>query len=237
MLNFIIHTSGNGCSNDLNTRIEITFNNKEVFLFYYRKYSVSQSPVLKAIPKGMDGATVSQEQRAKISWLDWPKAYYCSSIRGLGGVVTTVKSFKDVPAGNNNTNIMDQKVATIEKASNTIKDITESLGNGNNNFISDLNLQVLYDFLDSLTLLEESAFLHIFIFIYILLCIFNIIAVFFGNEIIQYFKLETKYPKLELFFKIRNKFQRYYLMWNVSLIVLVCFLAIFLNLLVFYKHS
>ena len=108
------------------------------------------------------------------------------------------------------------------------------IGKSGNNFISNFNLQVLYDFLDSLTLLEESAFVHIMIFIFILLCLFNILSIFFGNELIKYFKLEEKYPRLELFFRLRMRFQRYYLMWNIFLIVLVCFLAIFLNLLVFY---
>ena len=95
--------------------------------------------------------------------------------------------------------------------------------------------QGLYDFLDSLTLLEESAFLHIFIFIYILCCVANIISVFFGNEIIRYFNLEERYPKLSIYFKLRAKFQRYYLAWNILGIIFMSVLAIGLNLLVFYS--
>lgn len=127
-------------------------------------------------------------------------------------IVRTIKTFKDVPLDNDNKIIIDQKVSAVEKTLNTVTEIIEKFSNGKNNFISDLNLQGLYDFLDSLTLLEESAFLHIFIFIFILLCLFNIIFIFFGNEIIKYFKFEEKYPRLEFILQIRSKFQRYYLM-------------------------
>ena len=101
-------------------------------------------------------------------------------------------------------------------------------------FIPDFNLQSYYDFLDSLTLFEESAFLNIFIYILILLCIFSIMSVFFGNELIKYFKLEQRFPRLAIFFTLRTKFQRYYLMWNILYIFIISFLGIFINLLAFY---
>lgn len=85
-----------------------------------------------------------------------------------------------------------------------------------------------------MTLLQESALLHIIIYIYILATVFNILGIFFGNEVIKYFELENKYPKLHIFFKLRAKFQRYYLIWNISILLVVCFLGIFLDLLVFY---
>lgn len=42
-------------------------------------------------------------------------------------------------------------------------------------------LSKLTEYLDSLTLFEESAFIHILVFIILLLTIFNILLVFFGN--------------------------------------------------------
>lgn len=134
----------------------------------------------------------------------------------------------------NNSKVVQEEVQTARRASIDLKDIIDNWSNGKNNFISDFNIQVFYDFLDSLTLLEESAFLHILIFILILSCLVSITSIFFGNEIIRYFNLEEKFPRLGLFFKLRAKFQRYYLIWNIIIIVCVSFLAIFLNLLVFY---
>ena len=91
-----------------------------------------------------------------------------------------------------------------------------------------------YEHLDTLSILQESSILHILLFTVLTVTVLNILSVLFGIELIKYFKLEEKYPRLELFFRLRMRFQRYYLMWNIFLIVLVCFLAIFLNLLVFY---
>ena len=50
---------------------------------------------------------------------------------------------------------------------------------------------------------------------------------------IKMFDLENKWPKLSLFFKVRAKFQRYFLMWNLGLSFIVCTVALFINILVF----
>lgn len=101
---------------------------------------------------------------------------------------------------------------------------------GPDKFLPDLTS--LYEYLDSLSLLQESAFFHIIVLTVILTCILNITSVFFGNEIISYFKLEEKYPKLAFFFKVRNQFQRYYLIFTLIVMVWLCFGALFLNLLI-----
>nr|WVH38309.1 LAGLIDADG endonuclease [Trametes meyenii] len=122
---------------------------------------------------------------------------------------------------------------SVENLSNHIKEIIYEYTRVNID-LTNFNLQAYFDFLDTLSLLEESALLHILIFIFLLLCIFNFISVFFGNEIIKYFKLEERFPKLELYFKLRTKFQRYYLMWNIFTMLVVCIIGIGINLLVLY---
>ncbi len=87
-----------------------------------------------------------------------------------------------------------------------------------------------YKFLDSLSICQEAVFLNILVFIMLIIIVFNLSAVFFGNEIIKYFKLEQKYPKLAIFFKIRATFQRYYLFWNIILIFVLCFISILISL-------
>lgn len=101
---------------------------------------------------------------------------------------------------------------------------------GTNKFLPDFN--VLYEYLDTLSLLQVSAFLHIIIFLILILTLVNIVASLFGNEIIKFFNLENKYPKLDKFFKLRAQFQKYYLMWNVSLMFIVCICSIGINLIV-----
>ena len=46
---------------------------------------------------------------------------------------------------------------------------------------------ILINYLDSLTLLQEGGLFHIIIFSTILVIIFDILGIFFGNEIIKYF--------------------------------------------------
>ena len=98
-----------------------------------------------------------------------------------------------------------------------------------NNFISAIN--ILYQYLDTLTILQESSLLHILLFLILFLTVTNILAVLFGNEILKVLKLEVRYPKLAVFFRLRSQLQRYYLIWNVSMLFIVCIFGIAINLL------
>ena len=101
------------------------------------------------------------------------------------------------------------------------------------NFLPDISFNDLYQYLDTLTLSQESALLQIIIFILLLLIVSNILAALFGNEIIKYFDLEKKYPKLNILFSYRAKFQKYYLSWNIFFLLILIIAAIFLNIFIF----
>ena len=98
-------------------------------------------------------------------------------------------------------------------------------------FLSYLNIFNIYDYLDSLTLLEESSLLHIFMFSIILLILTGTLL---SNEIIKYFNIEDKYPSISTFLKIRSKYQRYYLIWNVFSLFIICIMGIGVNLMIFF---
>ena len=100
-------------------------------------------------------------------------------------------------------------------------------------FLSYLNIFNIYDYLDSLTLLEESSLLHIFMFSIIFLILTGIIGTLLSNEIIKYFNIEDKYPSISTFLKIRSKYQRYYLIWNVFSLFIICIMCIGVNLMIF----
>ena len=91
----------------------------------------------------------------------------------------------------------------------------------------------LYEYLDTLSILQESSILHILLFTVLTVTVLNILSVLFGIELIKYFKLEERMPKLAGFFRLRAQFQRYYLMWNVSILFTVCLFGIVVNLLLF----
>lgn len=91
----------------------------------------------------------------------------------------------------------------------------------------------LYEYLDTLSILQESSILHILLFTVLTVTVFNILSVLFGFELIKYFKVEERMPKLAGFFRLRAQFQRYYLIWNVSILFTVCLFGIIVNLLLF----
>ena len=108
--------------------------------------------------------------------------------------------------------------------------------NDKNNFISNLNPAKLSEFFDSLTLGQLAAFLNIIFFIMLLLTVYSILATLFGNEIIKYFNIEEKYPRLKTFFKLRSTFQKYYLFWNVLTLFGLCLLGIGFDIYIFYRY-
>lgn len=98
----------------------------------------------------------------------------------------------------------------ISKITEHLKNLINFSTDDDNKFIS--YFKILYDYLDTLSLLQESAILHILIFLLLILIVINILSALFGNEIIKYFNIENKFPSLSIFFKLRSKFQQYYLM-------------------------
>lgn len=158
-------------------------------------------------------------------------------------LITTINNLKEVNESSKNVGEqISLRASSLEIEVEGIN-ITDSLknlidtwfkGGNNNNFLPNINLKGYYNFLDSLTLFQEASFLNILVYIIILCCIISITSIFFGNEIIRYLDLENKYPKLSIFFKLRSKYQRYYLMWNIFYMFLICIVGICLNLVPFF---
>ena len=121
----------------------------------------------------------------------------------------------------NNSNLSDQNKVSLsvnlfKLLNKKKKKILKIIKNQIDTWVTDGNnlvpgLQNFYDFLDTLSLWEEAAFLHILIFLCLIFTVFNILAVLFGNEIVKYLKLESKFSSLGTFFLLRSKLQRYYL--------------------------
>lgn len=128
---------------------------------------------------------------------------------------------------------MDSGLKELDAFLNEIK------RNGSN-FISDFDLNKIYSYLDTLSsyldtlsLQQEGALFNIIVLLTMLLTIFSLLGVFFGNEIIKFFDLENKLPRLSIFFKIRTKLQRYYLMWNLFILFSLCIGGLCINILAF----
>ena len=115
-------------------------------------------------------------------------------------------------------------------AHDCITKVMDMISKPKNNFHIDLS--PIYQYLDSLTLLEESALLHICFFTLIFFISINIISTLFANEMILYFNLGDKHPYLKKLLLLRSKFQRYYFILNFSLLFIIIIVALSLNLII-----
>ena len=128
---------------------------------------------------------------------------------------------------------LDEAKAHSDIVKNCIDKAFDIYTNSTNNFQMNFILNALYDYLDSLTLFEESALLHIIFSIIIFLTLIDLMTTLFANELIKYFDLENKHPYLKKFLMLRYKFQRYYFILNFSLLYVIIIVGIGLDLLVF----
>ena len=63
----------------------------------------------------------------------------------------------------------------------------------------------------------------------ILICTISIVYTIFGDYLINRFNLEEKNPSLSKIIRLRTKFQKYYLISNITIIILMCLVQITIN--------
>lgn len=89
------------------------------------------------------------------------------------------------------------------------------------------------NYLSTLSIEQTFAFLHIIFFIVMIILVYNIAIVFYSELFIKYLSIDNKYPKFARFIEIRRKFQRYYMTWNLIVLLIILIILLLLNLLVF----
>lgn len=137
----------------------------------------------------------------------------------------------------------DKIIEKLNKGNEGISKILELLNNsGNkNNFIGSSNtfndimsqLQEINNYFLTLTFEQGIGLTNILGCIIIGFSTVSIVMIFFGNSIIEYLKLEERYPRLKRLISLRLKFQKYYLMVDFLLIIAVLLAMIYINLLIF----
>lgn len=98
-----------------------------------------------------------------------------------------------------------------------------------NNF---LNLDYFVSFqnsIDNLSQYQKFALIHIFSSVSILFCLFTLVSVYIGNQLIDYFKLTERFPRLAKYIALRQKFTKYYFIWNTFIIFSILVLIIIIN--------
>lgn len=88
------------------------------------------------------------------------------------------------------------------------------------------NFRVLFS---QLNFEQLWAISHIFSSVFILLCLMSIISVIYSDYLLNYLKIEDKYPKLGRIIKLRKMYQQYYLILNLLFIIITLMATIFIN--------
>jgi len=129
--------------------------------------------------------------------------------------------------------LADSHAFTKESVTQAVTDLINKSGGWRNSFIDNSILKYLEDlntWASNLNYTEGVALLNISGIILLLLSIWQIIIIFYGTILLDYFDLENRYPKIANLIKLRRKFQQYYLLLNVFIIVITSLSMMYFNL-------
>jgi hypothetical protein len=143
---------------------------------------------------------------------------------------------------------INDKIQEVENTDVEIHNMYESVNNKFDSFINKINtlmtnsgnksqyLESLQSFFDGFNYEQNLAMSNILGSMFIIFSLFTIISIFYGEMLITYFDLENRFPKVAKFIQIRRKFQQYYLLINIGLIIIVLLLIIYVNIVEFISH-
>lgn len=98
------------------------------------------------------------------------------------------------------------------------------------NLIQDLN-----NIIQDMTISQKLSFLHLSGSFYILLSLFSILAIFYGDYLIIKLDLENKLPRLAKLIQLRRKFQHFYIILDVIISSIILLIIMFINIILIIK--
>jgi len=167
----------------------------------------------------------------------------------LGRVKESLESIENnAKILNNLSKNKDNNDTLINESSNTLKEsatkanelidkifeiINNSDSNSSNNYIQNIfdNINKILSTFDTIQL---GAIGHISACISILLCIWHIFTLYYGEQLIIYFDLEKKWPKLAKFIQLRRKFLYFNIKINILIICIIVLYVLFVNVYILY---
>lgn len=85
-------------------------------------------------------------------------------------------------------------------------------------------------YLDTLNIYQLCILFDLFTSGLILIFIINIIFAFYGNRLIEYLNLESKYPKMSKFIKMRRNLSGFAIFLNLLVIIIILGLTMYVNI-------
>ena len=110
----------------------------------------------------------------------------------------------------------------------------DKLKNSSNTKLTDNFNDMINDFntwLSSITFEQNIALINLFVVGLIMLTLISLIFIFYGNYLLDYLKLEERYPKIVNIIKLRYKYQQFYLFINFIIITAVSVIMVVMNLI------
>jgi hypothetical protein len=97
----------------------------------------------------------------------------------------------------------------LNEAKSILSRILEEISSSKNNYLNDFSgiINRYKDFLSSLTLEQLVPFLNVLGLIVITSCLISIMIIFYIDNILKYFEIEQKYPKIAAFIRLRRRYQ------------------------------
>ncbi len=158
-----------------------------------------------------------------------------SEVENIEQLVTKNNEQKEVLSSH-----LDNLNKETDNMQNMISDILKYFNdNDNNKFMGENIFELLTNyinnlnkFLSTLTFEQYSAVAHLSSAICMLVFLFSILSILFGDQFINYFKLEERFPKLSFIFKLRNKLNKVSLFISFTVIIFNLLLMIYVNSLI-----
>jgi len=130
---------------------------------------------------------------------------------------------------------------TIIEVNNTVKDINNDLVEVINQIDETLRSNIIdtdiinstISYINNLNFFQTLAFTHLSAVIFIFLSLNSLIAIYFGDYLINRFNIEDKYPRIYKFIQLRRKFQVYFLIKDLTIIYITLILLAFINVILF----
>jgi hypothetical protein len=117
---------------------------------------------------------------------------------------------------------------------NSIFNIVEKYINyKNNNNFTESFMTLIHDInniIFNMSMSEQLAYFHVSGCFFILLSLFSIISIFYGDFLITKLNLEIRFPKLGKFIQLRRKFQHFYILMDVIISSIILLLIMYINI-------
>lgn len=137
------------------------------------------------------------------------------------------------------TNSLDEN--KIIEINNKVKDINNDLADVINKIDDTLRSSIIdFEFfksiisnINNLNFFQTLAFTHLCAIIFIFLSLNSLIALYFGEYLINKINIENKYPRIYKYIQIRRKFQVYFLIKDLTIIYITLIILTFINVILF----